>query len=76
MNEAVYTSGLDNVFPRGLLVGYVSAVHAEDVELRIEVALAAPLDRLNLVLILPPSPGMELQVPGTPESKPGTGASK
>lgn len=76
VNEAVYTSGLDNVFPRGLLVGYVSAVHAEDVELRIEVALAAPLDRLNLVLILPPSPGMELQVPGTPESKPGTGAPK
>ena len=56
VNEAVFTSGLDGVFPRGLLVGYVSAVHAEDVELRVEVTLAAPLDRLALVLLAAAQP--------------------
>jgi rod shape-determining protein MreC len=66
VNEAVFTSGLDGVFPRGLLVGYVSAVRAEDVELRVAVALVAPLDRLALVLLLPPSPGLELRPPAGP----------
>lgn len=59
--EPVFTSGLDRVFPRGLLVGYVSSVRPKDIELRIEVALSAPLDRLHLVLVLPPSPPLELQ---------------
>lgn len=76
VNEAVFTSGLDNVFPRGLLVGYVAAVHAEDVELRVEVTLAARLDSLNLVLILPPNPGIELQPPGEPETKAGAGGAE
>jgi len=67
VNEAVFTSGLDRVFPRGLLVGYVSAVHVEDVELRVEVALVAPLDRLTLVLLVPPDPGLELRPPAGPE---------
>jgi rod shape-determining protein MreC len=62
-NEAVFTSGLDGVFPRGLLVGYVTSVHPQDVELRVEVSLAAPLDRLSLVLILPPRPEIQLQPP-------------
>lgn len=76
VNEAVFTSGLDDVFPRGLLVGYVAAVHAEDVELRVEVTLAAQLDRLDLVLILPPNPGIELQPPGKPETKSGAGGAE
>ena len=76
VNEAVFTSGLDGVFPRGLLVGYVSAVHAQDVELRVEVTLAAQLDRLHLALILPPRPGMELRTPGGPLPKPEPGAPK
>jgi rod shape-determining protein MreC len=66
VNEPVYTSGLDGVFPRGLLVGAVSAVHGGEVELRVEVALGAPLDRLDLVLILPPAPPLELQPPQAP----------
>lgn len=70
--EPVYTSGLDRVFPRGLLVGYVASVRPKDIELRIEVALAAPLDRLHLVLLLPPSPPLELQ-PAAP-SQPGAPA--
>jgi len=66
VGEPVYTSGLDRVFPRGLLVGYVSSVQPHDVELHVEVVLAAPLDRLGLVLILPAHPQMEIQPPGPP----------
>lgn len=69
-NEAVFTSGLDGVFPRGLLVGYVTAVHPQDVELRVEVALAVPLDRRNLVLILPRRPEIQLQPPPGPAAPP------
>lgn len=76
VKESVFTSGLDGVFPRGLLVGYVSAVHAEDVELRVEVTLAAQLDRLHLTLILPPRPGMELRPPAGPAARPETKGSK
>jgi rod shape-determining protein MreC len=65
-NEPVFTSGLDGVFPRGLLVGYVTAVHPEEVELRVEVSLTAPLDRLNLVLILPPRPEIQVPPPAPP----------
>jgi len=66
VGEPVFTSGLDRVFPRGLLVGYVSAVQPHDVELHVEVVLAAPLDRLGLVLILPAHPQLEIQPPAGP----------
>ena len=66
VGEPVYTSGLDRIFPRGLLVGYVSAVKSREVELHVEVVLAAPLDRVGLVLILPPHPHLELQPPAQP----------
>ena len=69
--EAVYTSGLDRVFPRGLLVGYVTDVKQGDLELQVKVALAAPLRRLPAVLILPlPSP-LEAQPPLVPQAKAG-----
>jgi rod shape-determining protein MreC len=72
VGEPVFTSGLDRVFPRGLLVGYVSAVAPHDVELHVEVVLAAPLDRVGLVLILPAHPQMEIQPPaGPPLAAPG-----
>ncbi|MDR3672137.1 MAG: rod shape-determining protein MreC [Holophaga sp.] len=72
VGEPVFTSGLDRVFPRGLLVGYVSAVQPHDVELHVEVVLAAPLDRVGLVLILPSHPQMEIQPPaGPPQAAPG-----
>ena len=64
VGEPVYTSGLDRIFPRGLLVGYVSAVKSREVELHVEVVLSAPLDRVGLVLILPVHPHLELQPPG------------
>ncbi|MCE1205426.1 MAG: rod shape-determining protein MreC [Holophagaceae bacterium] len=61
--EAVLTSGLDRVFPRGLLVGYVAEVAKGDLELRVIVNLSAPLDRVNAVLVLPPQPPLEVQPP-------------
>ena len=70
VGEPVYTSGLDRIFPRGLLVGYVSAVKSREVELHVEVVLAAPLDRVGLVLILPPHPHLELQPPAAPAATP------
>ena len=66
VGEPVYTSGLDRVFPRGLLVGYVTSAKPRDAELGLEVALAAPLDRVHLVLVLPPKPPMQVQPPSEP----------
>jgi rod shape-determining protein MreC len=63
VGEAVLTSGLDRVFSRGLLVGYVAEVVKGDLELRVIVNLAAPLDRVHQVLILPPQPPLEVQPP-------------
>jgi rod shape-determining protein MreC len=71
VGEAVLTSGLDRVFPRGLLVGYVAEVTQGDLELRVVVNLSAPLDRVNSVLLLPPQPPLEVQPPFlAPELKP------
>lgn len=69
VGEPVFTSGLDRVFPRGLLVGYVSAVKPRDLELNLEVTIAAPLDRVHLVLLLPPKPPIQVQPPSTPPAQ-------
>ena len=79
VGEPVYTSGLDRIFPRGLLIGYVSLVKPHEMELHVEVSLAAPLNRVGLVLILPPHPSLELQQPAPPlepNAKPSTQAAK
>ncbi|MBI1753161.1 MAG: rod shape-determining protein MreC [Acidobacteria bacterium] len=71
VGEAVLTSGLDRVFSRGLLVGYVAEVTQGDLELRVVVNLAAPLDRVSHVLLLPPQPPLEVQPPFIePDQKP------
>lgn len=71
VGEAVLTSGLDRVFPRGLLVGYVAEVAPADLELKVQVNLSAPLDRISTVLLLPPQPPLEVQPPFVaPEQKP------
>jgi rod shape-determining protein MreC len=67
VNEAVYTSGLDRVFPRGLLVGYVTEVRPGELELGVKVQLAAPLRRLESVLILPLQPPLEVQPGAAPD---------
>ena len=66
IGESVFTSGLDRIFPRGLLVGYVSAVKSNNAELYIQVNLAVKLNHVLLVLILPPYPKLELGAPPTP----------
>ncbi len=73
VGEEVYTSGLDRIFPRGLLIGFVSRVRPRDSELRVEVALSAPLDRLHLLLVLPPKPPIEVSPPAVPPMGPGKG---
>ena len=71
VGEAVLTSGLDRVFSRGLLVGYVAEVTQGDLELRVIVNLSAPLDRVSTVLLLPPQPPLEVQPPFfVPDQKP------
>jgi rod shape-determining protein MreC len=71
VGEAVLTSGLDRVFPRGLLVGYVAEVAPGDLELKVQVNLSAPLDRISTVLLLPSQPPLEVQPPFVaPEQKP------
>ncbi|WP_005031881.1 rod shape-determining protein MreC [Holophaga foetida] len=69
VGEPVYTSGLDRVFPRGLLVGYVVGSRPEGPELQVDVALAAPLNRVHQVLILPTQPRIDLPVPAPREGK-------
>ena len=71
VGEAVLTSGLDRVFPRGLLVGYVAEVTQGDLELQVIVNLSAPLDRVSLVLLLPSQPPLAVQAPFlAPEQNP------
>jgi len=53
-DENVITSGLDGIFPEGLLVGYVSSVDREggDVFQQIEVTPAQHLNKIEEVVIL------------------------
>lgn len=76
VGEPVLTSGLDRVFPRGLLVGWITDFQRQDMELRLSVGLAAPLDRVHQVLILPPRPEIELKPPGLPAVGPARRDSK
>jgi rod shape-determining protein MreC len=54
--EAVLTSGLDGVYPKGLLVGRVAQVQLGSGAAlhQILVRPAAPIDRLEEVLVIPP----------------------
>jgi rod shape-determining protein MreC len=50
--EAVITSGLDQVYPKGLLVGHVVRSQPGNIYLQITVKPAANLNRLETVLVL------------------------
>jgi rod shape-determining protein MreC len=52
--EAVFTSGLDRIYPPGVLVGYVDAVAPGSGASTLDIAVrpGAPLDRLEDVLVL------------------------
>jgi len=63
IGEPIYTSGLDRIFPRGLLIGYVASASPNlynAYEMEIDVTLAAPLDRLGLLFVLPSAVNLEL----------------
>lgn len=51
-DEAVLTSGLDQIYPKGLLVGYVVKVEEGNIYKRISVRPAVSLSRLENVLVL------------------------
>jgi rod shape-determining protein MreC len=58
VGDAVVTSGLDGVFPRGLLIGSVSAIERKGPGLFLNVSLnpAADLRRLEQVLVIIQTP--------------------
>ncbi len=71
VGDAIVTSGLDGIFPPGLLVGYVREMAADSqLTWRISVELAADMARLEEVLIVPPShrPPSRLTAPRAPET--------
>lgn len=59
IGESIFTSGLDNIYPRGLLVGRVKEVRNEGGSTRVLVQLSPRLDQLRYVLILPPPTPLE-----------------
>jgi len=59
LGEPVYTSGLDRVFPRGMLIGYVASASPDAYEMIIDVTLAAPLDRLGMLFVMPSAVQLE-----------------
>ena len=66
--DAIVTSGLDGIFPRGLLVGTISSVHREGPGLFLGVRIAPAVDfrELEQVLILTqPPPHLDDQAAGT-----------
>lgn len=61
LGDSVVTSGLDRIFPKGLLVGHVSQVRpGSGLFQEIFVAPAVPFERLESVLILPATPPVPL----------------
>ncbi len=65
--DAIVTSGLDGIFPRGLLVGTISSVHREGPGLFLGVRIAPAVDfrELEQVLILTqPPPHLDDQAAG------------
>jgi rod shape-determining protein MreC len=50
--ETVLTSGLDQIYPKGLLVGTIVGISAGDIYKHVEVKPAADLSRLETVLVV------------------------
>jgi rod shape-determining protein MreC len=73
VGDAIVTSGLDGIFPPGLLVGHVRDMAAESqLTWRIAVELAADMSHLEEVLIIAPShrPPTRLTAPRPEETAP------
>ena len=66
VGETVLTSGLDQIYPKGLPIGSVSEVAEGNIYRTIKVKPAAALDRLETVLVVVKPPSSELQANNTP----------
>jgi rod shape-determining protein MreC len=67
--EAVVTSGLDQVYPKGLPVGTVVAVGAGNIYKTINVKPAADLNRLEVVLVVLKTAAAEQQALNSPAAR-------
>lgn len=66
VGEMVLTSGLDQIYPKGLPIGSVSELAEGNIYKTIKVKPAATLDRLETVLVLVKPPSADLQANNTP----------
>jgi rod shape-determining protein MreC len=64
--EIVLTSGLDQVYPKGLVVGTVAQVSDGHIYKNIKIKPAAALDRLESVLVVLRPPSREMQALNAP----------
>lgn len=64
--ETVLTSGLDQVFPKGLVVGTVAQVNDGNIYKTIKLRPAATLDRLETVLVVVKPRSTDMQALGAP----------
>lgn len=66
VGETVLTSGLDQIYPKGLPIGSVSMVAEGNIYRTIKVKPSATLDRLETVLVVVKPPSAELQANNAP----------
>ena len=56
VGERVLTSGLDQIYPKGLLVGYVTAVGKRQVFQQVDLTISVDVQKLEEVLVLKKEP--------------------
>jgi rod shape-determining protein MreC len=56
VGERVLTSGLDQIYPKGLLVGYVTSVGKRQIFQDVDIAISADVQKLEEVLVLKKEP--------------------
>jgi len=56
VGEKVLTSGLDQIYPKGLLVGYVTSVGKRQIFQDVDIAISADVQKLEEVLVLKKEP--------------------
>jgi rod shape-determining protein MreC len=56
VGEKVLTSGLDQIYPKGLLVGYVTTVGKRQIFQDIDITISADVQKLEEVLVLKKEP--------------------
>jgi rod shape-determining protein MreC len=64
IGDTVISSGFDGIFPRGLLVGRVTAVARKGMFLNVELAPAVDFRRLEQVLVVTQPPPAQLAEQG------------